>query len=36
MGVKTLSISVDDIITGKQNTYVIEIAENGFFSVKLP
>lgn len=36
VGVKTLSISIDDIITGKQNVFVIKIAENGFFSTKLP
>jgi len=36
VGVKTLSVHIDDIITGQQNTYVIKIAENGFFSTKLP
>jgi len=36
VGVKTLSISIDDIITGKQNNFVIRIAENGFFSTKMP
>jgi len=36
IGVKTLSISIDDIITGNQNNFVIRIAENGFFSTKLP
>lgn len=36
IGVKTLSISINDIITGKQNNFVIRIAENGFFSTKLP
>jgi thiol-disulfide isomerase/thioredoxin len=36
VGVKTLSISIDDIITGQQNVFVIKIAENGYFSVKLP
>ena len=36
IGIKTLSISIDDIITGQQNTFVIRIDENGFFSVKLP
>jgi thiol-disulfide isomerase/thioredoxin len=36
VGVETLAIAIDDIITGKQNAFVIRIAENGFFSVKLP
>jgi len=36
VGIKTLSVHIDDIITGQQNTYVIRIAENGFFSTKLP
>ena len=36
VGLKTISIAIDDIITGKQNAFVIRIAENGFFSVKLP
>ena len=36
VGVKTLSISIDDIITGNQNNFVIRIGENGFFSAKLP
>jgi len=36
VGVKTLSISIDDIIAGHQNSFIIKIAENGFFSVKLP
>ena len=36
VGVKTLSISIDDIITGNQNNFVIRIDENGFFSTKLP
>jgi len=36
IGVKTLSVHIDDIITGQQNTYLIRIAENGFFSTKLP
>ena len=36
IGVKTLSVSIDDIITGKQTSYVIKISENGFFRVKLP
>jgi len=36
VGIKTLSISIDDIITGQQNSYVIRIDENGFFSTKLP
>jgi len=36
VGVKTLSVYINDIITGKQNTFVIRISENGFFSIKLP
>ncbi|MBV5281573.1 MAG: thioredoxin family protein [Paludibacter sp.] len=36
VGVKTLSISIDDIITGNQNNFIIRIDENGFFSAKLP
>jgi len=36
IGIKTLSISIDDIITGQLNTFLIRIAENGFFSTKLP
>jgi thiol-disulfide isomerase/thioredoxin len=36
VGVKTLSISIDDIIAGQQNSFVIKIDENGFFSTKLP
>jgi len=36
VGVKTLSISIDDIITGNQNNFVMRIDENGFFSTKLP
>ena len=35
-GVKTLTVAVDDIITGEQNTFLAEIGEDGFFSVKLP
>lgn len=35
-GVKTLSISIDDIITGQQNVFVSKIDENGFFTTKLP
>ena len=36
VGVKTIAIHIDDIITGAQNTYVATIAENGFFSIQLP
>lgn len=36
VGVKTLSISIDDIIAENQKCYVIDIAPNGFFSIKLP
>ncbi len=36
IGIKTLAIHVDDIITGKQNSFVIKIADNGFFSIKIP
>jgi thiol-disulfide isomerase/thioredoxin len=36
VGVKTLSIFIDDIIAGKQNTFLIKVNENGFFSTKLP
>ena len=36
VGVKTLSIFIDDIIAGKQNTFLINVNENGFFSTKLP
>jgi len=36
VGVKTLSISLDNIIIGGQSSYVIKIAENGYFTVKLP
>lgn len=36
VGVKTLSICTDDIISGKQTIHVIKISENGFFTVKLP
>lgn len=36
IGVKTLSISINDIITGDQNSFLIKIDDNGFFSVKVP
>lgn len=36
VGVKTLSVSIDDIITGMQNTFVVRIDKNGFFSTRLP
>ena len=36
VGVRTLSIAIDDIVTGKQSTYLININENGSFSTKLP
>jgi len=35
-GMKTASISIDDILTGKQNNFLVEIATDGTFSVKLP
>ncbi|MEL1241309.1 TlpA family protein disulfide reductase [Flavobacterium flavipallidum] len=34
--VKTIAIHIDDIITGAQNTFVAQINNNGFFSIKLP
>jgi thiol-disulfide isomerase/thioredoxin len=36
VGVKTLSISIDNIITGNQNAFIVRIDENGYFSAKLP
>jgi len=36
VGVRTLSIAINDIITGKQNVFLINVNENGFFSTKLP
>jgi thiol-disulfide isomerase/thioredoxin len=33
---KTINVYIDDIITGVQNTFVIKISGNGFFSAKLP
>jgi thiol-disulfide isomerase/thioredoxin len=36
LGGKTLSVHVNDIIVGNQNTFVAEISENGFFSIKVP
>jgi len=35
-GVKTISVHINDIIAGNQNTYVININSNGYFSKKLP
>jgi thiol-disulfide isomerase/thioredoxin len=35
-GVKTISVHVDDILTGEQNSHVIKISEDGYFSAKLP
>lgn len=35
-GLKTFSISIDDIITGKQSKFIIRIDQNGYFSTKLP
>jgi len=36
IGVKTLSIAINDIIAGQQNTFLIKVNEEGFFSAKLP
>jgi thiol-disulfide isomerase/thioredoxin len=36
MGVKTLRLHVNDIITGEQNAYVVQLQNDGSFSVKLP
>lgn len=35
-GVKTGKIAINDIITGEQNSFLIKISGDGFFSVKLP
>lgn len=35
-GMTTISVSVDDIITGIQSSYLTRIDENGYFSIKLP
>ncbi len=35
-GIKTMMIYVDDILTGDQNSFLINISEDGSFSVKLP
>lgn len=35
-GVKTISVLLDDIITGNQSSFVARIDENGYFSMKLP
>ncbi len=35
-GVKTMSVHINDIIAGNQNTYLININSNGYFSAKLP
>jgi thiol-disulfide isomerase/thioredoxin len=35
-GMKTLSLSVDDIITGEQSSHLIKIDEKGYFTVKIP
>jgi len=36
MGSKTMSLYVNDLITGDQKSHLIIIDENGFFSVKVP
>jgi len=36
INIKTMSLMVDDIITGEQNSYLIKIDERGYFSIKLP
>ncbi len=36
IGGKTMGISIDDIVTGEQNSFTIKISDNGFFTVKLP
>jgi thiol-disulfide isomerase/thioredoxin len=36
IGGKTFNISVDDIITGNQNSYLGQINSDGYFSVSLP
>lgn len=35
-GMKTMSMSVDDIITGEQSSHLIKIDEKGYFTVKIP
>lgn len=36
MGVKTFSITLDDILTGRASSFLAEIQDNGQFSVKIP
>jgi thiol-disulfide isomerase/thioredoxin len=36
VGIKTMSLSVNDIITGEQSTHLIKIDDNGYFSLKVP
>ncbi len=36
VGAKTMMIHINDILTGNQNSYLIEISANGHFSTKLP
>ncbi|MBN1118621.1 MAG: TlpA family protein disulfide reductase [Bacteroidales bacterium] len=35
-GVKTMNVHINDILVGNQNTYLVEISEDGRFSAKLP
>ena len=36
IGVNTLGLHVNDIITGKQNSFVVPIQEDGYFSIQIP
>jgi len=36
IGMKTMSLSVDDIITGEQSSHLIKIDEKGYFKIKIP
>ena len=36
IGVKTANVYVNDILTGQQNSFLLEISEDGTFSVKVP
>ena len=36
IGMKTMSMSVDDLITGEQSSHLIKIDEKGYFTLKIP
>jgi thiol-disulfide isomerase/thioredoxin len=36
IGAKTISVHINDILSGSQNTFLIEVSKNGYFTQKLP